>query len=76
MPLFDYYCEQCGENKEVFQQGELKSPECCGVPMKKKFSMPMIRIKGQGLPARKKWLDNWTPDSKPLSIGSQHGERY
>jgi putative FmdB family regulatory protein len=76
MPLFDYVCDRCGGEREVLQLGEEKSPECCEVPMRKKFSAPMVKIEGQGFPSRRKWMDNWTPDSPAFSTGSLHGERY
>lgn len=77
-PLYDYRCEHCGEVQEVFRHiGVDNPPECCGTTMNKTpTAIAMIRIKGQGLPARKKWFDNWHPGVPNLSIGSHHGERY
>jgi putative FmdB family regulatory protein len=76
-PLYDYRCDICGHTQEVVQLGEDVERMCCERAMRKLIGLPaMIKVEGEGLPARRKWLDNWTPDSPPLSIGSNHGERY
>jgi|6_EtaG_2_1085325.scaffolds.fasta_scaffold01346_7 predicted nucleic acid-binding Zn ribbon protein len=77
MPQLDYKCDKCGETKETVQLGEIKSPECCNTPMRRLFGLPaLIKIKGQGYPSRRKWMDNWTPSSPTFSTGSLHGESY
>ena len=76
MPIYDYYCEGCERTLEVIEITP-KNPQCCGSPMNKKIGLPVIiRIDGQGYPSRRKWMDNWTPDSPPFQIGSIHGEKY
>ena len=77
MPLFDYRCDECERVREVLQLGEERSPICCRVPMRKLVGLPaLIRIKGTGYPSRRKWMDDWTPQSPEFKIGSLHGEKY
>lgn len=78
MPLYEYKCE-CGAKIERIQPVNGIPPLCprCDRIMSKQVSpIAMIRIKGQGLPARRQWMDNWTPGSPPFSTGSLHGARY
>lgn len=77
MPLYVYRCEKCKGIKESVRSIDSENPLCCGEPMRKLPAPPaLVRIDGQGYPSRKKWMDNWTPDSPPFSTGSLHGERY
>jgi putative FmdB family regulatory protein len=77
MPLYDYRCPKCGKIIETVQLGEIHAPLCCGEDAERIYAPPaLIRIKGNGYPSRRKWMDNWTPQSEPFSIGSIHGERY
>jgi len=77
VPIYQYRCEGCGKTIDLVQLGNSKSPICCSIPMRRLFSPPaLIKIKGQPLPARRKWMDNWTPDSPKFSTGSYHGARY
>ena len=49
MPLYDYYCEECGSKKEVLQSFSGEVPLCCGQPMSKLPTYPAkidVRIKG------------------------------
>jgi putative FmdB family regulatory protein len=77
VPIYDFICE-CGENKEAIVNTETRELPChCGKQMKRKMALPgFIWMKGQGFPSRKKWMDNWTPESGKFSTGSMHGERY
>lgn len=75
MPLYEYTCDECGECLEVFQYGD-NAPECCNRPMRKQVSrISYIRVKGQGYPSRRKWMDNWSPASPPFPTVSVHGEK-
>ena len=77
MPLYDFVCEKCGTAREIIYYLDNPSPSCCGGEMTRKVGLPaFFRIKGQGYPSRQRWMDNWTPDSKPFSTGSLHGEHY
>ena len=77
MPIFEYRCDKCKGIEEVVELSSRDAPECCGVSMRKLPTLPaIIRIKGQGYPSRKKWMENWTSDSPKFSTGSLHGERY
>jgi len=76
MPIYDFHCEKCKKTIEVVQIVKGYVPQCCGQPMIQKIGMPaMIRIKGQGYPSRRKWMDNWTPGSPPFPTSSVHGEK-
>ncbi len=76
MPIYDYSCEKCKGIRETIQLGDVTAPECCGKPMRRLPTIPaIVRVQGQ-YPSRKKWMDNWTPDSPAFSTGSLHGERY
>jgi len=79
VPLYRYHCDKCNKSLETIQQIGDAPPLCsvCGEGMRKMPTFPaLIRIKGQGYPSRRKWMENWTPDSPPFSTGSLHGERY
>ena len=80
MPLYDFVCDKCGVGKEAsLGSSNDSSPPCpkCDVEMRRKISrLAMVRIDGKGYPSRRKWAENWTPDSPPFSTGSLHGERY
>lgn len=74
MPLYDYKCDKCGTIREVVQLGD-KEPICCGISMRRKIGLPAyIRIKGEGYPSRRKWMDNWTPESPPFKVVPEDGE--
>ena len=79
MALYDFVCDACGVEIERIVPSTTVNIACpkCGSEMRRKIALPaLIRIKGQGYPSRKKWMDNWTPQSEPFSTGSLHGERY
>ena len=77
MPLYIYHCEVCGEKKEAIRGINGLGPICCNQEMAKvPTAASLVKIDGLGFPSRRKWMDNWTPDSKPFSTGSKHGERY
>jgi putative FmdB family regulatory protein len=77
MPLYEFTCKECGKEKEIIHYLENSGPFCCGKEMTRKVGLPaFFRMKGQGYPSRKRWMDNWTPDSKPFPTVSVHGERY
>ncbi len=78
MPIYDYRCPVCGNEIEKYQGADSPPPECqsCKVGMERVYS-PIAFIKFDGMfPARRVWMDRWTPDSEKFSTGSQHGERY
>jgi len=72
MPIYDYRCDKCGQTIEILQLGDEKSPICCERAMRRLISVPAMI----GKKARKKWAENWTPDSPPFRTGSLHGEKY
>lgn len=73
MPVYEYRCPHCGEEVEKIQQMGAEAPECCGEGMCLKPSLLASYPKGD---ARRKWAENWTPDSPKFSTGSLHGEHY
>jgi putative FmdB family regulatory protein len=78
MPVYEYWC-QCGKEIERIQPWNPECPECpdCHKPMNRKAgSVASFRIKGLGYNSRRKWMDNWTPESPAFSTGSLHGEKY
>lgn len=79
MALYQFECPKCRfavERVQPFDVPPVKCPKC-GIDTKRVIGAPaMIRVKGQGFPSRKKWMDRWTPESKPFSIGSLHGAHY
>lgn len=63
MPLYDFYCLNCGNETEVLQRWtEVVSCEKCGTSMTHRFSAPpMVKIKGAGgYPSRRKQIQNTT----------------
>ena len=58
MPLYEYKCEKCEKEEEVFAGVNDPPPEHCGNPMKRLISSFFIR-KGGGLYS----VDN--PEPKP-----------
>ena len=77
MPIYDYKCEECKGIKETIQLGRVEAPICCDKSMRKLPSLPaLVKVDGLGFPSRRKWMDNWTPDSPSFSTGSEHGEKY
>lgn len=62
MPLYDYRCSVCGDEKDVFQHNMTDVAECCGKPMERVPSFPaMVKIKGEGgYPSRRKQIRNTT----------------
>ena len=52
MPLYEYKCENCGNQFEVIQKFSDplvdKCPKCGGGPVHKLFSSPAIQFKGSG----------------------------
>lgn len=53
MPVYDFSCEKCGVMKEVITPQGGAEPECCGVPMKREWTVGILRIKN-GYPL---WVD-------------------
>jgi putative FmdB family regulatory protein len=51
MPNYDYYCPSCGKSKiisySIFDSHE-ESCEDCNVPLKKRFTAPLVTFKGGG----------------------------
>jgi len=75
MPIYDYRCGTCGANTELMRPVNA-TVECCGIAMEKLPSSPsMIRIKGEGYPSRRRWMDNWTPNAKTFQTNSVHGAK-
>lgn len=74
MPTYEYYCEVCNDQFEVFQRiTEPPVTECqrCGGPVRKVFSPVGIIFKGPGFhvndyrkPEPKKDSDDFKSDSK------------
>jgi len=64
MPVYDYRCSTCGEEKEVFQHNmaDIKNCSVCGTPMVRVPSCDaLIKIKGAGgYPSRRKQIRNTT----------------
>ena len=76
MPLYLYRCERCGSERELVRPYD-SEVICCDLPMSKvPQPLAFIRIKGKGYPSRRKWMDNWTPDSLKFPTASVHGEKY
>jgi putative FmdB family regulatory protein len=51
MPLYEYRCEQCGEQFEVmqkFSEQPLTVHEKCGGPVHRLLSAPALQFKGSG----------------------------
>lgn len=47
MPLYEFKCERCGEEKEDFVKVGTEILSCnCGGPMKKVMSLPNFVLKG------------------------------
>ena len=77
MALYDFKCGVCGKVEEFLNREGAETSRCCNSNMERLPSCPsIIRVQGLGLPSRRKWMDNWTPESPPISTGSLHGERY
>lgn len=77
MPIYNYRCEECKGIKEMIQEMGADPPSCCGLKMSwTPAPIAMVRIKGKGYPSRRKWMDNWTPQSEKFQTGSLHGEKY
>ena len=78
MPLYIFKCSVCGRGiEEIRPLGQDTPPICCGCQMLKEITcIAYFRVKGQGMPARQRWFDNWHPGVPNLSIGSEHGARY
>lgn len=77
MPLYRYRCKKCKKELDLIQLIDAESPSCCNGKMEKVIMPPaMIKIKGLGYPSRRKWAENWTPNSPTFKTGSQHGEKY
>jgi putative FmdB family regulatory protein len=78
MPIYEYECG-CKYSIERYGQIGEDHPVCprCGLVMAKKLSrIAMVKIDGKGYPSRRKWCQNWTPDSPKFSTGSLHGQKY
>jgi putative FmdB family regulatory protein len=79
MPLYSYRCCKCDIEIEKIHpiNGETPScPNCGGVMLRKPSPLAMVKVRGLGYPSRRKWAENWTPDSPPFKTGSLHGEKY
>jgi len=47
MPVYEYFCEECGKKVEVLQSLSGEAPLCCDEPMSKLPTFPAkIEIKG------------------------------
>lgn len=75
MPIYEYKCNECGVSGEVIQPIGAPPHTCpnCGIDMERIISCPAILEKGK---ARRKWAENWTPDSPKFHTGSLRGEKY
>ena len=67
MPLYDFYCAECGFVVESFQKIDEFEPVCdkCGLRMKKAMSTPAFHLKG----------NNWERDSYGLHDGNKKKKR-
>lgn len=69
MPLYEYKCEDCGEELEVIQKSseplKKKCPKCGG-KLKKKLSAPAIQFKGSGF-----YITDYAKKSGPTLEGSK-----
>ena len=52
MPIYEYVCEECGEEVEELQRTDDPPPECPKDPkhgpMKRKMSVGSFKLKGKG----------------------------
>ena len=50
MPLYEYVCKECKEEKELLQRYDSKPPKCekCKKKMKRKLSRTSFSLKGEG----------------------------
>ena len=75
MSLYEFSCSECKGIAEIVQPWGVSPPTCCDSPMLRgPGSVAMLRVQGAGYPSRRKWMDNWTPESKPFAVSSQHGQ--
>jgi len=48
MPIYEYECEICGKEQEIFQKIDDEPPECCNIKMKRRISISSFILKGVG----------------------------
>jgi putative FmdB family regulatory protein len=46
MPIYEYVCEKCGKEKEVFQKVNDTAPVCCDQEMKRLMSLAGFKLVG------------------------------
>lgn len=63
MPIYEYWCSDCGTITEIYQGVSGLAPSCCGKPTTKKPSaLAMVKNKGAGgYPSRQKFLKGTAP---------------
>ena len=69
MPLFDFGCDRCGQQKEVlvFFEEELPCCDVCQGPMTKLLSAPAL-LKIGGNSSHEQWLSKqYQPQGRPVS---------
>ena len=49
MPLYEYECPKCRKALEIIALMNARPPECCGLPMERKYSGGKVVIK-DGVP--------------------------
>ena len=43
MPVYEYKCDECGQNREVITPMGSDPPECCGAVMRRRYGAVAIR---------------------------------
>lgn len=78
MPLFDYFCEKCGENFEVYKksvQDEQEICKRCGAPAKRRFAPVGIIFKGSGFYKTDSRADSSASKSTETKSSSDSSEK-
>lgn len=70
MPIYEYWCSDCGCTTELYQGVDGQAPSCCGKVMARKPSqLGMVKNKGAGgYPSRQKFLRGTAPNTAGYRI--------